>query len=85
MIMLSRVAKLENDRYLGIKAFNLTGRKIPGRIEYQPVNTGRQHRFFRNQIRNPAILVSGRFADQLPAARCFDFQGDRHPCGRPPF
>ena len=85
MIMLGRIAKLENDRYLGIEAFDLTGGKIPGRIEYQPINAGGQRHFFWHQVRNPAIFVSGRFADQLPAACGFDFQSDRHLCGRPPF
>src|SRR5205807_2062992 len=78
MIMLRWIPNLENDRYLGIEAFNLTGCKIPGRIEHQPVNTRRQSNFFRNQIRNPAVFVSSSFADQLPAARCFDFKSNRH-------
>jgi hypothetical protein len=83
--MLGGIAKPENDRYLGIEAVNLKGRKISGRIEYQPVNTGGQYHFSGNQIRSPAIFVSGRFADQLPAACGFDFQGDRHACGGPTF
>ena len=83
--MLRRIAKLENDCYQGIEAVNLTGRKIPGRIEYQPVNARGRYHIFRNQMRNPAVFVSGRFADQLPAACCFDFQSDRHACGWPPF
>ena len=84
MIMPRRIAKLENDRYLRIETFHVTRRKIPGRIEYQPVNAGGRQHFFRNQISNPAILVSGSFANQLPAARCLDFQSHRHACGGPP-
>lgn len=80
--MLPRIAKLENDRDLGIEAFNLVRRKISGRIEHQPVNAGGQLNFFRNQIRDSAILVGGSFADQLPAARCFDLKSDRQTCGR---
>lgn len=79
--MLRRIAKLENDCYLWIEAFNSMGRKVPGRIEDQPVNAGVQYNFFWNQIGDPAILVSGSFADQLPAARYFDFQSNRHACG----
>ena len=79
--MLLRIAKLENDRDLRIEALNLVRRKISGRIEYQPVNAGGQLNFFRNQIRDSTIRVSRSFADQLPAARCFDFKSDRHAPG----
>ncbi len=72
MIVLRRIAKLENDRYLGIEAFNSMGRKVSGRIEDQPVNTRIQYNFFRNQIGDPAIFVSGSFADQLPAPSYFE-------------
>ena len=67
--MLRRIAKLENDRYLGIEALKLMGRKVPGRIEDQPVNAGVQYNFFRNQIGDPAIFASGSFASnsQPPA------------------
>jgi len=78
------IAKLENDRYLGIEALNLMGRKVPARIEDQPVNAGVQYDFFRNKIGDPAIFVSGSFADQLPTTRYFDFQSNRHACGWPP-
>ena len=84
MIALRRIAKFENYRYLGIEALNVMGRKVPARIEDQPVNAGVQSNFFRNQIGDPAIFVSGSFADQLPAARYFDFQSNRHACGWPP-
>jgi hypothetical protein len=83
MIMLRWIAKLENDRYLGIEAFNLMAHKVPGCIEDQPVNAGVQDNFFRNQIGDPAIFVSGSFANQLPASGYFDFQSNRHACGWP--
>lgn len=55
--MLNRIVKLEGDRYLGIEPFGTLRGKVPGCIEYQPVNTGLQGDFFRNEIRNSAVRV----------------------------